>query len=229
MSGYRLRLLIDKDCLPILKAGQQRITLARQVSSTTPDVIWQSIDPSASTEVEWDAQYGLYVSTVSVTHGARITKVAETDIPARDEGRYSLTPDFVFAGPSGSGARGAYTIDNTMPFSNYPVLTFGLTQSARINQRPSGRHPISATPVLATQPLTMTPSADVCLWLQSGSSSETIISRIVASYSVVRFSGGANEITLKYDPNLGVFVSASPRGELQHDSELVELNAAPAI
>jgi hypothetical protein len=229
MSGNKLRLLIDKNYLPMLKASQQRITLARQVNSAMPDVVWQAIDPSVSTEVEWDAQYGFYASNVSVMHGARITKIAEADIPVRDGGRYSFTRDMVFAGPSGGGvARGSYAIDNDMPFSSYPVLTFGLTQSARINQRPSGPHPISATPVLATQPLTMTPLPDVCLWMESGASSETVISRIDGPYSVVRFSGGANEITLKYDPNLGVFVSASPRGELQHDSELVELNAAPA-
>jgi len=229
MSGYKLRLLIDKNDLAILKAGQQRITLARQVNSTTPDVIWQAIDPSVSTDVEWEAEYGLYAANVPVMHGARITKIAEADAPVRDDGRYSFTRDMIFAGPSGSGgARGSYALDNDMPFSLYPVLTFGLTQSARINQQRSRFHPISATPVLATQPLTMTPFADVCVWMEPASSSETIISRIDRPYSVVRFSAGANEITLKFDPNLGVFVSASPRGELQHDSELVELSAVPA-
>lgn len=225
MPSYRLQLLIDKNDLPIIKGAQQRITLAKPVSSTSPNVIWQSIDPFVSTEVAWEEQYGIYASTVAVREGATITKISETEIPAQDGAYYSFTPATVFNGPfSGGVERGSYKAVNDVPYSEYPMLTFGLTQSALINQKPSDRKPISATPVLATQSATMTPFTNVHIWLQSTFSSETIITKIVGSSSVARFGGKVTDITLKYDPNLGVFVAASPKGLLQHDSELVTVN-----
>ncbi len=228
MPSYRLQLLIDPSVLPVIKAAGQRITLAKPVNTSSPNVIWQSIDPFTSTEIQWDEQYGIYASTVQVQDGATITKMSETGIPAVDGAYYSFTSATVFTGPfsGGSVPKGSYKANNDVPYSAYPSLTFGLTQSALINQTPSERKPISATPVLATQSATMTPFTNVYIWLQSTFKSETIITQIVGNNTVAKFGGAVTDLTLKYDPNLGVFVPASQKGTalLQQDSELVTLN-----
>jgi hypothetical protein len=217
MPSYRLQLLIDQQVLPIIKGAGQRITLAKPVGGGSPNVIWQSIDPFVSTEVAWEEQYGIYASTVAITNGAQITKMSETDIPAQDGAYYSFTPATVFSGPfTGSVPRGSYQANNDVPFNAYPSLTFGLTQSAMINQSPSDRKPISATSVLATQSALMTPFTNIYVWLQSNFRSETIITQITGNSSVAKFGGGVDTITMKYDPNLGVFVAATPKGVLEH-------------
>ena len=229
MPSYRLQLLIDPKDLPIVKTAGQRITLAKPVSAASPNVIWQSIDPFTSTEISWEEQYGIYCSTVAVSDGATITKMSETEIPAQDGSYYSFTPATVFNGPMSGGsppvARGSYKAINDVPYSAYPVLTFGLTQTAMINQQPADRKPISATSVLATQSALMTPFTNIYVWLQSNFKSETIITQITGNHSVAKFGGAVDNITLKYDPNLGVFVSATPKGVLEHDSGLVQINA----
>lgn len=226
MPDYRLQLLIDPADLTVIRTSGQRITLAKPVNSdSSPNVVWLSIDPFQSTEVQWSEEYGIYASTSTVQQGSTITKLSETGVPAQDGASYSFTSAATFNGPfSTSGvAPGTYGAQNDMPYSNYPQLTFGLTQSALINQKPSERKPISATPVLATQFASMTPFASVYIWLQSQFASETIITKIVGKTSKARFGGSVTDITLKYDPNLGVFVQPSG-GAKSAGPALVELN-----
>ncbi|MBN8738755.1 MAG: hypothetical protein BGP24_12550 [Lysobacterales bacterium 69-70] len=227
MPDYRLQLLIDPTDLSVIRTAGQRITLAKPVNSdSSPNVIWLSIDPFQSTEVQWSEEYGIYASTTAVQQGASITKLSETGVPAQDGASYSFTSAATFNGPfsSGSVARGSYGAQNDMPNSNYPMLTFGLTQSALINQKPAERKPISATPVLATQFANMTPFSTVYIWLQSQFSSETIITKITGKTSKARFGGGVNDLSLKYDANLGVFVPVSAQGKALADHPNVELS-----
>lgn len=226
MPSYRLQLLIDPKDLEIIRASQQRITLAKPVSAESPNVIWLSIDPFQSTEVSWAEEYGIYASTTAIQQGASITKLSETGVPAQDGANYSFTSGATFNGPfsDGSVARGSYGAQNDMPSGNYPVLTFGLTQSALINQKPIERKPISATPVLATQFATMTPFTTVYVWLQSQFASETIITKIVGRSSKAKFGGGVDDLSLKYDATLGVFVPVSAQGKMQADHPSVELS-----
>ena len=77
MPDYRLQLLIDPSVLPIIRAAGQRITLAKPVNSdSSPNVVWLSIDPFQSTEVQWSEEYGIYASTTAVQQGASITKLS---------------------------------------------------------------------------------------------------------------------------------------------------------
>lgn len=227
MPNYRLQLQIDPVDLAIIRASGQRITLAKPVNSdSSPNVVWLSIDPFQSTEVQWSEEYGIYSSTTAVQQGASITKLSETGVPAQDGATYSFTSAATFNGPFGGGvAPGTYGAQNDMPYSSYPVLTFGLTQSALINQKPSERKPISATPVLATQFAAMTPFSSVYIWLQSQFSSETIITKITGKTSKARFGGAVTDINMKYDPMLGVFVPVTVQGKsVPADHAAVELS-----
>lgn len=209
MSDYRLQLTFDKKALKEVKQARQRIMLAKPVNGDSPNVIWLSIDPFESTEVSWKEEYGIYVSDTSVQHAAKITKISETGVPAQDGAYYTLTPEAIFAGPSTDRAvpRGTFAAQNKMAYGDYPSLTFGLTQSALVNQKPEERKPISATPVLATQAVAMTPFTYVYVWLQAEFESETIITKIFGEHTVAKFGGGVSDITLEYNPQIGKFTS----------------------
>jgi len=223
---FNLKLLIDSDTLPIIRDAGQRITLAKPVNSdSSPSVVWLSIDPFASTDVSWEEQYGIYASTTEVAEGATITKMSETGVGAQDGATYSFTPGAVFNGPNPGGVpRGTYGAQNDMPSSAYPVLTFGLTQNALVNQVAAQRKPLSATRVLATQFAAITPFTIVYVWLQAQFRSETIITRITGRNTKVRLGGGVNEATLKYNAELGVFVPVNSSGKFEKDSSLVTLD-----
>ncbi len=208
---FSVKFLIEPKDLEYIKAAQQRITLAKPVNSDTPSVIWLSIDPFQSTDVQWTEQYGIYASTTQIAEGANITKLSETPFPAQDGAYYTLSAATTFNGPfpGGGVARGSFGADNGVPNSAYPVLTFGLTQNAMINQRPAERKPLSATPVLATQFVNMTPYTIVYAWLQSQFTSETIITRITGKRAKITLGGSVNSVTLKYSPELGMFVPST--------------------
>lgn len=214
---FSIKFLIDPKDLEFIKGAQQRITLAKPVNGGTPNVIWLSIDPFQSTDVQWTEEYGIYASTTLIAEGASITKLSETTpFPAQDGAYYTLSAATTFNGPfpGGGVAQGSFGAQNDVPNSAYPVLTFGLTQNALVNQKPSQRKPLSATPVLATQFATMTPFTIVYAWLQSQFTSETIITRITGKRAKVTLGGGATSITLKYSPDLGMFVPSTDQGKL---------------
>jgi hypothetical protein len=212
-----VKFIIDPKDLEYIKAAQQRITLAKPVNSENPSVIWLSIDPFQSTDVQWTEQYGIYASTTTITEGASITKLSETTpFPAQDGAYYTLSAATTFNGPfpGGGVSRGSFGAQNDVPHSAYPTLTFGLTQNAVVNQRPSERKPLSATPVLATQFVSMTPFTIVYAWLQSQFSSETIITRITGKRSKITLGGSVTSVTMKYSPELGMFVPSTDQGKL---------------
>lgn len=207
MMEYRLQLILDKKALREVKNAGQRILLAKPVNGETPSVVWLSIDPFESTEVVWKEEYGIYASNNTVKHGAKITKISETGVPAQDGAFYTLTPQTIFEGPTPDPSipRGTFVARNHTSYDAYPSLTFGLTQSALINQAPQDRKPVSATSALATQTTAMTPFTNVFVWLQAEFESETIITRIYGDYAVAKFGGSVNEVVLEYDPLLGKF------------------------
>lgn len=227
MPDYSIKFLIDSKDLTTIKAAQQRITIAKPVNVGTPSVIWLTIDPFQSTDVAWTEEYGIYASTTMITDGATITKLSESGV-AVDGAYYTLTAATVFTGPfTGKGVpTGTYAAQNDVPNAAYPVLTFGLTQAALVNQKPTARKPLSATPVLATQFTEMTPFTIVYAWLQSTFTSETIITKITGKSAKVTLGGGVNDITLKYNPDLGMFVPADSQGKLQAAHPAVQMLTA---
>lgn len=209
MPNYSLTLNIDPTDLNVIKAAGQRLTLAKPVGSGDPNVVWLSIDPFQSTTVEWTEEYWIYASTTEVAQGNNISKLSEvTPGPALDAGYYPFTPAATFGVFQNSPAipSGTFAAENMMPYTQYPALTFGLSQSAMVSKKKAERKPISAQSVLSQQQIQMTPFTNIYVWLQSQFASETIITKIVGNNAVARFGGGVNDITLKYDPNRGVFV-----------------------
>jgi hypothetical protein len=98
-----------------------------------------------------------------------------------------------------------YGIQNAMPQSAYPQLTFGLSQAAEINGRAAGEMPVNASSVLATRFAILSQAPIVYAWLHSTVASSTVIDRVGSDAVTVDFSSDDTQ-TLIYDPELGRFV-----------------------
>lgn len=213
---FDVKFIIEPKDLEVIKGAQQKITLAKPVSSGTPSVIWLSIDPFVSTDVQWTEEYGIYASTTQVTEGATITKMSEVPFPAQDGASYTLSAATTFNGPFPDDrvVRGSFRAQNDVPYSAYPALTFGLTQTALVNQRPAERKPLSATSVIATQDVYMTPYSIIYVWLQSQFDSDTVITKVTGKRAKITLGGGVSSVTMKYSPHLGMFVPSTDQGKL---------------
>ncbi|WP_257387128.1 hypothetical protein [Tahibacter caeni] len=223
MTVYSLQLLINSQDLAMLYAAGQRITLAKTTSSGAPNVAWLVFDPFQSNTVQWTEDYGLYASTTSVQYGAMITQLAQSGMPASSGASYSFTAAATFNGPFPGGAPGTYRVQNDMPTGGYPMLTFGLIQSAQVNGVQLVDKPLSAWPVLATQMLSLTPTNSVYIWLQSMFGSSTIVTQITGRVTVARFGGNVTDLTLVYDASSGLFVQQSGQDKAQAEETHVEL------
>ncbi|MGV2123144.1 hypothetical protein ACQZ4R_08635 [Agrobacterium vitis] len=226
---YSLSLTFDTDVLANIKAAGQTVAIAKTVGTGTPNVLWLTADPFQLNTSEWEEDYWVYASTVDVSNRASINKLTEvikkpTEInpgaankltqvnpgPALDGGYYDLNANSIFSpfrknNSALSVATGTYAAINNMNHEDYPSLTFGLSQTALVNQTLHERKPISAQTVLATQSVRMTPFTEVYLWLQSEYKSQTIITEISGTTSVAQFGDSVTDIALKYDPIHGLF------------------------
>ena len=223
MADFTLNMTIDSDSLPLIRAAQERIVLAKPVGGGSPNVVWQSFDPFGNNGVNWTEQFGLYASNTLVINGATIRKMSDQN-PAEVERYYSFTSGAVFEGPF-TDARvgpGQYAAANAMPNSLYPALTFGLTQVATVNNMVSGANPLNAVSVLPNRFVTFTPITTVYVWLEANIASSTVVTNIVANQAIARYSGSTTDINLVYDPETGMFVPEGPNGRAVTDAEAAE-------
>ena len=213
MPNYTLDLAIDTEDLKILKAAGLNITIAKPVNSASPNVAWLVFDPFEGNKVEWTEQYSLYASPTAITqNGAVISRLSETPFPANDAAYYSLTSSATFAGPftgSGAPAKGSYKVNNDMPSTQYPALTFGLQQKASINSKGIDPSPLNAAVVPAALSATFTPLTTVYVWLQTEFTSGSVITSVNGNAAVVQFGGTTTQQSLKYNPATGAFVPSA--------------------
>lgn len=213
MATFTLNLEIDNASLQLIRSAQERIILAKPVGGGSPNVVWQSFDPFGSNSVTWTEEFGLYASDTQVINGASIRKMSSQE-PADDASYYTFTPGATFEGPylDPRVGPGQYAAQNSMPNSQYPVLTFGLTQAATINGAPVKGRPLNAVSVLPNRFVSFTPITTVYVWLESNVTSSTVISNITSNNTIVKYAGAITTRDLVYDPNLGMFAPKAPGG-----------------
>ncbi|WP_430013551.1 hypothetical protein ACQY1Y_21710 [Microcystis ichthyoblabe FBCC-A1114] len=213
MPQYTLDLSIDAANLQIMKAAQLKITIAKPVGASSPNVTWLVFDPFQGNKVQWEEQYSIYASPNQVIqNGAVITRLSETDFPANDAAYYSFDSTATFQGPfidSDAPPRGSYKAINNMPNTQYPALTFGLQQKASINSKGINPSPLNAAVVPAMFPVTFTPLTTVYVWLQASYTSGTVITRVNGNATIVTFGGSVTEKSLVYNPATGTFIPSS--------------------
>lgn len=220
MSTYTLNLEIDSQSLNIIKSAQLKVTIAKPVNASKPNVAWLVFDPFEGNTIEWEENYGIYASsTPIIQNGAVISRLSETSFPANDAAYYSLTPNATFSGPftgAGAPAIGSYKVNNHMPNTQYPALTFGLQQSAAINSNGIEASPLNAAVVPAALDTTFTPLTTVYVWLQAQFASGTVITEVNGHASIVTFGGTETHKSLAYNPETGTFVDSSGGSDVKH-------------
>ena len=206
---FSLTLDIAPADLEVINSANQKIALAKPVGGSKVEVIWLAFDAFESNTVEWSEDYWIYASTVSTaTPGALITKLSEVQPgPAVAGSTYTYSNGATFGAPMKNPEVGkdSFSAVNDMDYSKYPSLTFGLSQSAQINQKLQDRKPISASSVLATQSIQITPYTEVYVWLEGHFESSTIVTDVTGKQASAKFGGGINAITMAYDAKSGIF------------------------
>jgi hypothetical protein len=136
--------------------------------------------------------------------------------PADAAHYYSFTAGATFEGPYTDSRVGAgqYAALNQMPNASYPQLTFGLTQSAKVNNQSAKGRPLNAVNVLPNRLAIFEPITTVYVWLESNLVSSTVITQILSNYTVVKYQGQTTTRDLVYDPDSGIFVPKKPSAKV---------------
>ncbi|WP_339780254.1 hypothetical protein [uncultured Thalassospira sp.] len=206
---FSLTLNVNPADLNIINGAQQKIALAKPVGNAAVSVIWVAFDPFESNTIQWSEEYWIYASTAAIgKNGEKITKLSEVQPgPAMGGSIYTFNQTATFGAPiqNTNVDAGSFAAKNEMPYDKYPCLTFGLSQSAQVNQKLEERKPLSANSVLANQHIRITPYTDVYIWLEGHFESSTIVSDVVGSKAMAKFGGGITEIEMTYDGKSGQF------------------------
>lgn len=207
MPNYTLSLSIDSEDLRIIRGAHERIILARPEPSGLVSVAWLSIDPFKVNTIEWTEDFSLYASNTEVNDHARINQISSTDTTVKP-GYYYAFGDMTFSGGIvGDVPPGSYQVNNNVPASSYPALTFGLAQVATVSSVKSTLMPINAATVVAGRSATFTPFTSVAIWLEANLLGGTVVTDITSKSTVVEFGGKVSSIALHYDSDAGAFVA----------------------
>lgn len=206
---FTLALNFESSDLNVINGAMQKIALAKPVSNSTVEVIWLTFNAFESNTIQWSEKYWLYASTASLNKpGTLITKLSEVQ-PGPSVGGliYPFNENATFDSPISSSnvPIDTFSATNNMSYEQQSYLTFGLSQTAQINEGVEERKPLSATSVLATQTIQITPFTTVYIWLEGHAESSTIITNVQGKRSAAIFGGGINEIEMTYDGKSGIF------------------------
>ncbi|OJJ20587.1 hypothetical protein BKI52_19225 [marine bacterium AO1-C] len=203
---YELNLIIDPYDLPLLLAAHMKLTIARQIGSDAPQVIWQAFEPLEANQVAWENEYGVYASKQYQERDGVIIIAFTNHFPAKDNTLNTLNANGTFteSATQASGV-GMYAVANHMPYDRYPALTFGLEQKIIVNGRQIPPCPINAALVPLQSDAQFTPQNMVYVWMQAPYESGTIVGHAFEHWTKVVFTEGTYRHTLKYNHNTGMF------------------------
>jgi hypothetical protein len=208
MSAYSLNLSHTAEQLKSFSPGSN-IILAKPTEGAAPSVAWQVFRPFEDNKVTWEEQYGIYVSTASIDHGAVLTRLSRSGHPAIEKKLYKLEEDAAFGPPEdeAEAVAGSYYVEND--YSDLPILTFGLFQDATVNGQLIEGNALSAAPVLQKSKAQMTPHTTVYIWVESNVKSNTVATKVTSPQTKVTFGGGVFDLSLAYDRESGLFIAES--------------------
>jgi hypothetical protein len=213
MSTCSIQLLIEPADLHAIRAAHCNIVLARPANDgRAPHVIWQSFTPGEDNTVVWSEEYAIYGTNTPLKDGARILPTRSMPYPAMAAGSYVFTGDARFHGPYSSEdalSNKQFCIYNEVPCAHYPALTFGLAQTALINDVPTSVRPINAQLIAAHEAAVFSPVNTVHIWLQAELPSGTVQTYLPEAMTTVQLGQIAHAQTLKYDAAQGMFLPYS--------------------
>ena len=205
MPTYTLNLTLSPEQLKNFYPDSN-IIIAKPTKGESPNVAWQTFHPFEHNSVTWEEQYGIYVSSASVEHGAQLTRMSMSHFPAMEQKLYTLGEDAVFGDPpeASEGVAGSFYAENN--YEEQRPLTFGLFQDAVVNGKQIPGNAISAASVPHKNKATMTPHTTVFIWVESNVASNTVVTEVNSHQTEAVFGEGKFDISLAYDDASGNFI-----------------------
>ncbi len=207
MSKFNLKIQFTNEQLGLLKMMGSNVIIAKPTGGDNPNVAWQVFSPLQHNTVGWEEKYGVYASTTQVTNGATLDQLSKVDVGALMNKVYTLQDSGAMTGPTnGQGAaKDSFSLVNK--YDKKDFMTVGLYQDARVNGTEIAGNALSAAPVLLASTAIMTPYTTVYVWLQSKVVSNTVVTSVTSPMTELRFGGGVDEISVKYDRDTGFFIN----------------------
>ncbi|SFW62792.1 hypothetical protein SAMN02927921_02817 [Sinomicrobium oceani] len=207
MADYSLDIQFTQDQLQILYMAGSNVVVAKPSGDgSTPNVAWQVFKPMQANTLSWDEEYGIYASTSEVTNGAKLVQLSSVDVGAPMNKLFTLQPSAVISGPADGGTKDAFSLLNK--YDQKSLMTVGLYQNANVNGTDIIGNAISAVPTLLSSTAVMTPYTTVYIWLQSQVKSNSVVTTVTSPMTELKFGGGTNRISVKYDSQSGKFINS---------------------
>ena len=204
---FTLRVTFTNAQLEILYATGTNLVIAKAgVGGLLPNVAWQVVKPFNVNEITWEDAYGIYISATPVEGGNVLLQNSTVTIPVAEGKSYTLMDSGVITGPYTGGVPAAFSLLNQ--YSSRPYMTGGLYQSATVNNMSALSNCVAAAPLLFQHSLIFTPVLAVCIWLQSGVKSNTVVTTITSPVTPLLFGKSIVTIAVAYDSATGKFVAA---------------------
>lgn len=218
MSNFKLDVTFTPNQLETLYATGTNVIIGKPSANGAPsDVAWQVFKPLEANTLTWQEKYGIYSSTTRIQNGANLSQLSSVPIPAAMNKLYTLQPSGVISGPAPGGAPNAFALLNR--YDGQPFMTEGLYQDATVNGTAIIGNAISAVEVLHQSTATITPFTEIYIWLQSQVRSNSVVTVVTSPMTELKFGGGVNDISVKYDSASGHFINNSSK---KMDSELIQ-------
>jgi len=205
MANYKLQVEFTDEQLENLFTCGSKVIIAKPSEGSDPNVAWISFQPMQANTLTWDEEYGIYVSSSEVEHGANLDQLSSTPIGASMDKLYTLEPTGVITGPDTGGEEFSFALLNE--YNNKDFLTVGLFQDATVNGTDIIGNATSAVPVLLASTSVMTPYTTVYIWVQSDVESNTVVTQVTSPMTELKFGGGTSDISVQYDTGSGKFIS----------------------
>lgn len=206
MSTFRLNAAFTDEQLGVLYATGTNVIVAKPTADGNPNVAWQVFKPMQANTLSWSEEYGIYASTSGINNGAVLSQLSSTKLGSAMNKLYTLEDSAQMSGPATGGKANSFALCNK--YSPKPYMTVGLYQDANVNGTDIAGNAISAVPVLLASTAIMTPYTTVYIWLQSQVVSNTVVTSVTSPMTKLKFGGGTNEISVKYDSNSGTFIDS---------------------
>lgn len=206
MSTFNLKTAFTDEQLRVIYTTGTNIIVAKPTGGGSPNVAWQVFKPMQANTLTWKEEYGIYASTSQVVNGARLNQLSSVPVGAIQNKLYTLESNATISGPASGGAPNSYALENK--YAERPFMTVGLFQDANVNGTEISGNAISAVPVLLASTAIMTPFTTVYIWLQSQVKSNTVVTTVTSPMTQLKFGGGVDTISVKYDSTTGRFIPA---------------------
>ncbi|GAB5474200.1 MAG: hypothetical protein Mars2KO_22990 [Maribacter sp.] len=204
MAQYKLDIAFTNQQLENLYQTNSSVIIAKpSEGNATPNVAWQSFKALGANTLTWREEYGIYVSSTELTHGAQLDQLSNTEIGAIMDQVYTMNPSGVITGPASGGVPNSFALLNE--YKNKPYMTAGLFQDATVNGTEIIGNATSAAPVLLASTAVMTPYTTIYVWIQSQVVSNTVCTLVTSPMTEFKFGGGTNDIAIAYNSETGLF------------------------